>query len=201
MTAVRLLASFVQFLLLLRIINRKIRETANDSRLGHSFRMLNGPSTNNHLAERVRRLFGTVPCRLQVAALPWRMAENGVQVMLITSRDTGRWVLPKGWPEAREPLCEAAAREAGEEAGLGGKISHLEVGRYFYAKGLSSGQEVPCEVLVFPLRVDSVADKWKERRERERRWVTAAEAVAMVNEPDLSQIIAHFCADPEAFAA
>ena len=73
--------------------------------------MLNGPLTqDDELTERMRKLFGTVPRRLQVAALPWRRAEGDIEVMLITSRDTGRWVLPKGWPEAREPLCEAAAR-------------------------------------------------------------------------------------------
>ncbi|MER9977345.1 NUDIX hydrolase [Mesorhizobium sp. M0085] len=162
--------------------------------------MLTRPTTHNHLAERVRRLFGTVPSRLQVAALPWRDGGDGVEIMLITSRDTGRWVLPKGWPEAKEPLCDAAAREAGEEAGLRGTISHHEAGRYFYAKVLDSGEEVPCEVLVFPLQVDKVADRWKEKRARTRKWVSAAEAVGMVHEPDLRQIIAHFCADPRRFS-
>lgn len=151
------------------------------------------------MAERVRRLFGTAPCRLQVAALPWRTTENGIEIMLITSRDTGRWVLPKGWPEAREPLCEAAAREAGEEAGLRGKISHFEAGRYFYAKALASGEEVPCEVLVFPMQVERVSDRWKEKRARTRKWVNATEAVRMINEPDLCQIITNFCADPQKF--
>jgi 8-oxo-dGTP pyrophosphatase MutT (NUDIX family) len=108
-------------------------------------------------------------------------------------------VLPKGWPEAREPLCQAALREAGEEAGLSGTISTIEAGRYFYAKALSSGEEVPCEVLVFPLQVASVAERWKEKRSRTRKWVTASEAVGMVNEPDLGQIIAYFSADPERF--
>ena len=153
------------------------------------------------MAERVRKLFGTVPCRLQVAALPWRMGDGGAEILLITSRDTGRWVLPKGWPEAREPLSMAAAREAVEEAGLTGTISHIEAGRYFYAKGLASGEEVPCEVLVFPLQVETMADRWKECRERERRWVQASQAAAMVREPDLGQIIARFSADPYKFAA
>lgn len=158
--------------------------------------MLGGPQATDHLAERVRKLFGTVPCRLQVAALPWRAGEAGIEIMLITSRDTGRWVLPKGWPEAREPLSEAAAREAGEEAGLSGAISHIEAGRYYYAKALASGQEVPCEVLVYPLKVASEASRWKERRERERRWFAGAEAARMVAEPDLGQIIAAFTLDP-----
>ncbi|MEI8700581.1 MAG: NUDIX hydrolase [Mesorhizobium sp.] len=162
--------------------------------------MLTTPATHNHLAERVQRLFGTAPCRLQVAALPWRDTKHGIEIMLITSRDTGRWVLPKGWPEAKELLCEAAAREAGEEAGLRGTISHHEAGRYFYAKALASGEEVPCEVLVFPLQVDKIADRWKEKRSRTRKWVSPAEAVRMVNEPDLCQIIAYFCADPHQFS-
>lgn len=161
--------------------------------------MLTGPQTHDHLAERVRKLFGTVPCRLQVAALPWRRSGDDVEIMLITSRDTGRWVLPKGWPEAREPLCTAAAREAAEEAGLGGRVSHVEVGRYFYAKALQSGEEVPCEVLVFPLQVDDVADRWKERHARTRKWVPAGDAAGMVQEPDLAQIIDHFNADPGRF--
>jgi 8-oxo-dGTP pyrophosphatase MutT (NUDIX family) len=162
--------------------------------------MLTRPATHNHLAERVQRLFGTAPCHMQVAALPWRDTRHGVEIMLITSRDTGRWVLPKGWPEAKELLCEAAAREAGEEAGLRGTISHHEAGRYFYAKALASGEEVPCEVLVFPLQVDKIADRWKEKRSRTRKWVSPAEAVRMVNEPDLGQIIAYFCADPHQFS-
>src|SRR5689334_2276332 len=118
---------------------------------------------SNHLVERVRRLFGKVPSRLQVAALPWRKTSDGVEIMLITSRDTGRWGLPKGWPEGDEALHDAAAREAGEEAGLSGSVSSQQVGRYFYSKALSSGEQVPCEVLIYPLEVDKVADKWKEK--------------------------------------
>lgn len=152
--------------------------------------------THNHLMERVRRLFGDVPCRVQVAALPWRKTDYGVEVMLITSRDTGRWVLPKGWPEKKEPFCDAAAREAGEEAGLSGAVSKREAGRYFYSKVASSGDDIPCEVVVYPLEVDKVAEKWKERRERTRRWVSPAEAAAMIHEPDLGDLIVAFCADP-----
>ncbi|RUW55935.1 NUDIX hydrolase, partial [Mesorhizobium sp. M8A.F.Ca.ET.021.01.1.1] len=75
-----------------------------------------------------------------------------------------------------------------------------EAGRYFYAKVLASGEEVPCEVLVYPLHVDKVADRWKEKHSRIRKWVNSSEAVRMVNEPDLCQIIAYFCADPRRFS-
>lgn len=157
--------------------------------------------TSNSLVERVRRLFGKVPRRLQVAALPWRKTDTGVEIMLITSRDTGRWVLPKGWPEDAEDFSLAAAREAGEEAGLSGSVARREAGRYYYAKMLSSGREVPCEVLVFPLEVDHVAEKWKEKRQRKRKWVTPGEAARMLNEPDLCRLVATFGADPRRYAA
>ncbi len=147
----------------------------------------------------VRRLLGRKPRRLQVAALPWRKTDNGIEVLLITSRETRRWVLPKGWPEGQEELFDAAAREAGEEAGLAGAVSRREAGRYYYTKVSKKGH-VPCEVLVYPLEVDRVADKWKEKRQRERRWFSGAEAAAMVREPDLCRVISAFCADPRRFA-
>jgi 8-oxo-dGTP pyrophosphatase MutT (NUDIX family) len=158
-------------------------------------------ATSNHLVERVRRLFGGLPCRLQVAALPWRKTKSGVEVMLVTSRDTGRWVLPKGWPEFGEQFWEAAAREAGEEAGLKGAISSQEAGRYYYSKGLADGSDVRCEVLVYPLEVDDVADKWKEKGERKRKWVSPAKAAAMVAEADLGKVILAFAGKPRRIAA
>lgn len=155
--------------------------------------MLNGPFSNSLLPQSVRRLFGG--CRLQVAALPWRRTENGVEIMLITSRDTGRWVLPKGWPEEDEVLCQAAAREASEEAGIFGGITASAAGSYFYKKVHSSGAESPCEVRVFPLEVTEVASKWREKGQRKRKWVKPNEATRMVNEPDLGKLIARFCAN------
>jgi len=162
--------------------------------------MLTGPFSNSLLQQRVRRLFGSEPCRLQVAALPWRKMEDGVEVLLITSRDTGRWVLPKGWPEEDEPLHEAAAREAVEEAGISGSIAQATAGSYFYNKVHSSGAESACEVRVFPLEVKEVASKWREKGQRKRKWVKPREATRMVNEPDLVKLIARFAADPSSYA-
>jgi 8-oxo-dGTP pyrophosphatase MutT (NUDIX family) len=131
------------------------------------------------------------PARLQVAALPWRRTKAGIEVMLITSRDTGRWVLPKGWPEVGEEFCDAAAREAHEEAGLKGSVSLVMAGRYGYQKAASGGN-VRCEVMVYPLEVDGVAGKWKEKGERRRKWMEPARAAASVAEADLGKLILAF---------
>lgn len=155
----------------------------------------------NHFAERIRRLFGAMPCRVQVAALPWRRTDRGIEVMLITSRDTGRWVIPKGWPEGQEDLYEAAVREAAEEAGLSGSISRFEIGRYYYGKRQPSGIEARCEVLVFPMEVHQVAEKWPERKKRKRKWFSPQAAAAMVRERDLGELISAFGVNPRESAA
>lgn len=151
-------------------------------------------NARKRIQDRIRRLFGGAPCRVQVAALPWRMGENGLEVMLITSRDTGRWVLPKGWPEGTEPLYEAAAREAGEEAGVSGQMEAQEAGAFFYTKARDDGQNWRCEVRVFPMMVTDVATNWPERNSRRRRWFAPGEAARMVAEKDLGHLIAGFVA-------
>src|SRR5690554_4171964 len=102
--------------------------------------MLLSHGTRELVRERVRRFFGGMPRRIQVAALPWRYGKDGqIEVLLVTSRGSGRWVLPKGWPEGRETLTEAARREAAEEAGISGTMSDNALGIYFYTKQLRRG--------------------------------------------------------------
>jgi 8-oxo-dGTP pyrophosphatase MutT (NUDIX family) len=115
-------------------------------------------ATRNFITESIRSLFGGVPPRIQVAALPWREGEAGMEIMLVTSRDSKRWILPKGWPEGEESLSGTAAREALEEAGVSGSVEPREFGRYYYGKKLSSGLEWRCEVLVYPIRVEGSLD-------------------------------------------
>lgn len=152
-------------------------------------------TNGNHLVERLRRLFGDTNCRLQVAALPWRVLEDRLEVMLVTSRDTGRWVLPKGWADKGESLFEAAAREAREEAGIKGVVSRRDAGRYFYAKVQRVGAAVPCEVIVYPLEVSKLSDNWKEKSERRRQWFTPEAAASSVHEADLAELIRKFGRD------
>lgn len=128
--------------------------------------------------------------RSQYAALCWRMHRGQVEVLLITSRDTGRWVIPKGWPmEGMEPAA-AAAREAWEEAGVTGETVTEALGIYTYDKILKPGQSLPCAVSVYPLRVGELADKFPERKERRRKWFTAAKAARKVAEPELRELLA-----------
>jgi 8-oxo-dGTP pyrophosphatase MutT (NUDIX family) len=158
-------------------------------------------ATRNFITESIRSLFGGVPPRIQVAALPWREGESGVEIMLVTSRDSQRWILPKGWPEGEENLSGTAAREALEEAGVSGSVEPREFGRYYYGKKLSSGLEWRCEVLVYPLRVEHVADRWTEMKKRERRWFAWRDAAEAVREPDLGELLSAFASNPKKFTA
>lgn len=154
------------------------------------------------ISERLRSLFGSPPPRLQVATLPWRLGKKGaIEILLVTSRDTRRWVLPKGWPEGEESLGEAAAREAMEEAGVSGRIATTELGSYFYGKRLTTGLERRCQVLVFPLEVRKVAEKWPEKKRRTRQWFAPTDAASAVQEPDLAELIAEFAQNPKKSAA
>ena len=132
------------------------------------------------------------PCRAQFGALPYRFGEKGLDILLVTSRETKRWVIPKGWPiKALKPHA-AARREAYEEAGLVGEIGKRSVGSYSYDKRLKSRETVPCEVEVFPLAVERQLKRWPEKAEREARWFPAAEAAELVAEPELGDIIRAF---------
>lgn len=126
----------------------------------------------------------------QIAALPYRSGPSAPEVMLITSRDTGRWIIPKGWPMQRLSRRAIAAREAYEEAGLRGKVGKYPIGAYCYEKRLSAGRSVPCQVTVFLLEVKRQLDDWPEKQDRQREWLTPDEAAARVEEPELSQLLA-----------
>ncbi|EKF44024.1 NUDIX hydrolase [Nitratireductor indicus] len=159
--------------------------------------------TRMRLTERVRRLFGGNPRRVQAAALPWRTSakDGSLEIMLVTSRDTGRWVLPKGWPEGPERLGQTAQREAVEEAGIEGVAADTEIGRFYYKKLRGSGVEWRCEVAIIPLRVTRELNKWPERKKRTRRWFSARDAARLVDEPDLAEMLLRFADNPREIAA
>ncbi len=124
----------------------------------------------------------------QYAALPWRRAA-GIEILLITSRETQRWVIPKGWPMEDHTDAEAAAREAYEEAGIKGTMATATAGFYTYAKRVRGGGKTRCRVDVFAMEVTEVLDLWPEAHQRRRQWFSPQDAAAYVNEPELAEII------------
>lgn len=129
--------------------------------------------------------------RQQYAALPFRRAA-GLEVLLITSRETRRWVVPKGWPMKGRRPPGTAAREALQEAGVVGLISKTSIGSFTYIKRGLGGQSWPCRVDVFPLQVRAERTEWRERAQRTRQWFSFIEAATAVTEPELKTLILAF---------
>lgn len=126
---------------------------------------------------------------VQYAALPYRMTEDGQPlIMLITSRETKRWIIPKGRPEKKLQPYEVAAREAFEEAGLVGKIAKKPSLAFRSEKRLKTGEMRDAVVEVYLLEVERELDDWQEKHQRERRWMSPSEAALLVDEPGLVQV-------------
>ena len=129
--------------------------------------------------------------RAQCGALPWR-PDGALEILLITSRETGRWVIPKGWPMKGKSAPAAAAIEAYEEAGLVGEIAKEAVGSYAYVKFRRTGRGQPCKVKVFPMRVLAQREEWPEKGQRILQWFPWPEAAAAVQERQLARLIRKF---------
>jgi 8-oxo-dGTP pyrophosphatase MutT (NUDIX family) len=143
------------------------------------------------------------PERAQVGALCWRWHGGGVQVLLITSRETGRWVIPKGGIMAGHDAAGSARVEAWEEAGVEGKVSSsLELGCFDYDKLNRKRQSARrCRVSVFALKVVRLAHDYPERGERRRKWFSADKAAQHVEEPALRGLLAALSHDPAPLTA
>lgn len=127
---------------------------------------------------------------LQVGALPWRRRGDGaIEVMLVTTRSSGRWIVPKGWPMAGKTLAEAAQQEAWEEAGVRGPTRPVELGRFRHDKVHFLAGPIRTEVAVFPLAVEEELPNWPERHQRRRGWFSLADAAAAVGPGSLAAII------------
>jgi 8-oxo-dGTP pyrophosphatase MutT (NUDIX family) len=129
-------------------------------------------------------------CLDQFGALCWRKHRGRIEVLLITSRDTGRWVIPKGWAIAGLTASQTAAREAWEEAGVEGKPDEQSLGLFHYDKMLGPSKLVACAVQVFGLKVSRLAKDFAERKQRRRKWFDAEIAARKVNEPELRILLA-----------
>ncbi|MCW8842100.1 MAG: NUDIX hydrolase [Rhodobacteraceae bacterium] len=130
------------------------------------------------------------PRLLQVAALCYREDGPKKKVLLITSRNTQRWIVPKGWHIDGLDAPGAALQEAWEEAGVKkAAINPDSIGSFDYSKRLENGVPVPVEAQVFAVEVESLKDDFPESEERTRKWVAPEEAAEMVEEPGLRSIL------------
>lgn len=131
--------------------------------------------------------------RTQFGALCYRIRDDKPQVLLVTSRNSRRWIIPKGWPMDGETPAEAALTEAQEEAGVEGKASNICLGLFTYTKIMDGDDDdLPCAVSVFPVKVKRLHADYPEMRERERKWFSLKKAAARVREPELREIINNF---------
>jgi predicted NUDIX family NTP pyrophosphohydrolase len=108
--------------------------------------------------------------------------------LLVTSRDTQHWIIPKGWPSKRIKDCKAAARKARQEAGVNGKIVRQAIGSYRYTK-TEIGYGIPIDVTVILLKVRKNCKRWPEKRDRQRAWFDVQDAARQVTNPELSALI------------
>jgi 8-oxo-dGTP pyrophosphatase MutT (NUDIX family) len=126
----------------------------------------------------------------QTAALPIARDRKGrLTVLMVTSRDTGRWIVPKGWLMDDAKPWQAAEIEALEEAGAKGFVGREGIGEYTYEKRLDDGSVLRCRVCVYPMRVEKLKRTWKERGERKRRWFSPEAAARRVHEPELAALL------------
>lgn len=145
------------------------------------------------IAESVQLMFRR-PSRGQFAALCYRLTRDAKvpEILILTSRDTGRWVIPKGWPMGDKPGYEVARQEALEEAGVIGDAEPQPAGYYSYDKCLDHGVKVPCRVQVHAVKVTTTVNEYKEKGKRKIEWVTPEVAEKRVQEPELKQVIRRF---------
>ncbi|MDX1489373.1 MAG: NUDIX hydrolase [Acidiferrobacterales bacterium] len=120
------------------------------------------------------------------------VSRDGIELCLITSRGTGRWLIPKGWPQKGMAPHKLAALEAFEEAGLKGRIDPRPIGSFRYMKQLGDGSKIECDVSVYPMMVDFQAIIWPEHEQRTIMWVKPQEAAELVDNEKLADILRGF---------
>ncbi|MBO6759109.1 MAG: NUDIX hydrolase [Roseibium sp.] len=141
------------------------------------------------------------PTRLQVAALCHRSASGEPDVLLVTSRDKGRWILPKGWPEPDLEAHETAALEAFEEAGVRGDVDQTMYGSFRSHKGMANGSKIPTRVLVYRIAFGEQVETFREKGQRQVVWMSVSRAIETADEPGLRRLLKRFRADMRRSAA
>lgn len=133
------------------------------------------------------------PDLTQVAGLCWRKNGDQTEVLLITSRERGRWIIPKGWPMKGKSDSATALQEAWEEAGVKkARPAQTAIGRFHYTKKLSTGALAPCRAVVYPIEVLSQESVFPEVRQRQQKWLPPEDAAELVDDDGLRSILRQF---------
>lgn len=128
----------------------------------------------------------------QYAALCYRVTNGKPRILLVTSRGSGRWILPKGRPIPGQTGPNIALTEAWEEAGVTGEVHEGSLGPYRFVKQVAPGRVIPCVAMVYAVRVRGLATHFPEAGQRERRWFRPRKAARRVDEADLAEILRGF---------
>ena len=138
----------------------------------------------------------------QIGALPYRITGAGeLEILLVTTRGTGRWIVPKGWPMPGMSDSKAAAQEAYEEAGVLGQVGLRPIGTFLHEKQADDGHAgTRSRVTVYPLKVTSTLSFWKEAHQRQIGWVTPEQALEMVQNDELRALIDAFAGKRKRYA-
>lgn len=130
--------------------------------------------------------------RSQFGALCYRVKNGKTEILLVTSRGTGRWIVPKGWPVTGETPAGSASVEAYEEAGVVGSVSPICLGIYSYTKSMDGRRNLPCIVALYGVKIKKLLGSFPEQGQRKRRFFSPKKAASLVAEPELKQILKHF---------
>ncbi|WP_373006943.1 NUDIX hydrolase [Hyphomonas sp.] len=151
-----------------------------------------GISLKQGIADFVSGVWLRPPTAQQVAALCWRQAGKGHEVLLVTTRGRGQWMVPKGWPKTDTPDADMAGVEAYEEAGARGSVNPDPVGSFHFEKRIGPGTMMECEATVYALEVSGLDLEFPESGQRQIGWFSPAEAAAKVASSELSALLTRF---------
>ena len=117
-------------------------------------------------------------------------------ILMITSSNGTRWIVPKGSIERGSDASRCAVQEAYEEAGVRGKLSSREP----FGTVRLKRRRRRIDVAVFLLKVSEVHQRWPERDRRKRAWLTPEQAAAAVEDLGLRDLITELADQPDHYA-
>jgi 8-oxo-dGTP pyrophosphatase MutT (NUDIX family) len=123
----------------------------------------------------------------QSGVIPYRVHNENIEILLITTRDRQNWVIPKGGICKGMSPPASAAKEAWEEAGIIGQVDINKLGAYKYRKRGKIYQ-----VHMYLLLVDMLSEEYPEAGQRQREWLDISIAIQLVKQNSLKRILKVF---------